>query len=452
MHADRRGERLRRAAGSSARRSRRRAPARARRGSASRASAVRRAAAPAARSAPCGADARDPQRRQQRRRAARADRRGTARPGARYASRVARRARAPVSSSERRSSTAGPSSSGCATDAGGLEPARARARSSGSVRKNGDRMPIGWHAPSRRRAGSRAASARRCACRRRARRAPRARAPRRRPARARSRPRARSGPSRRRPRRIARGRAIAADAQARARGRARVSSVGVRSRRPRAARSRIGASIVSPSASDAGRGVDDPPAACARPKSGCDSTMTTRSSPSSKPHCAWTASSSCVAVQVAVAEVPAEHHAADHLAVDPLVVVDVVDRARQRLEQRPSLEVHEAVRERHRARDLDAAAGRGSSFASCSRIVPAALRELVELRRRALADEPDVVGPVAGVVAHREQERDPRRARGCRSAGTSDEPEQQERDQERHRRDRRRGSPRGGRRTGTMPP
>ena len=107
------------------------------------------------------------------------------------------------------------------------------------------------------------------------------------------------------------------------------------------------------------------------PKSGCDSTMTTRSSPGSKPHCAWTASSSCLPFRCPSPKFQPSDHAAEDLAVDPLVVVDVVDRARQRLEQRPALEVHEAMRQRERDRHLDArprrAAASRAARASCPR-------------------------------------------------------------------------------------
>src|SRR5262245_61308145 len=48
------------------------------------------------------------------------------------------------------------------------------------------------------------------------------------------------------------------------------------------------------------------------------------------------------AVQMAVAEVPAEHHARNHLSVDPFVAVDVVHGAGQDVVKDASLQVQES--------------------------------------------------------------------------------------------------------------
>ena len=112
---------------------------------------------------------------------------------------VARRVgaeRPPVARASRSSTTAVPSSSGCATARGRVDPVEPEL---GEPRRTARRGPSGG-SPSRRRAGSRAASAPRCAHRRRAVAPPRAphRAARR--GRASAPPRGRSAPSRRRPR------------------------------------------------------------------------------------------------------------------------------------------------------------------------------------------------------------------------------------------------------------
>ena len=70
--------------------------------------------------------------------------------------------------------------------------------------------------------------------------------------------------------------------------------------------------------------------------------MTTRSSPGSKPQRSWTAAEQPLVVEVAVAEVVAEHDAGDQLALAHVVGLDVVDRARQQAVERAPVRVHRA--------------------------------------------------------------------------------------------------------------
>ena len=76
--------------------------------------------------------------------------------------------------------------------------------------------------------------------------------------------------------------------------------------------------------------------------SGCDSTKMHRSSPASKPHCAWIAVEELLVMQVPLAEVPPERHPCDELAVEPLVVLEALDRLRDEQRQRAAVQVHQA--------------------------------------------------------------------------------------------------------------
>ena len=72
-----------------------------------------------------------------------------------------------------------------------------------------------------------------------------------------------------------------------------------------------------------GRRVVDAGSAGAAMWAGWDSSATTRSSPGSKPHCSWTASSSCWLWKCPSPKFQPTHHAGDHLALAHVVVVDV---------------------------------------------------------------------------------------------------------------------------------
>src|ERR1700752_735951 len=109
--------------------------------------------------------------------------------------------------------------------------------------------------------------------------------------------------------------------------------------------------------------------------------------------------------QMPLAEVPADDRAGDVLAVEVAVLLErtAVDRLRDQQPERASLEVQRAEREPPALRERRL---RGEQL----------LELLLEERRRALqpvevllafaGEQPRVPGPVPGVVAHRDQERD----------------------------------------------
>ena len=117
-------------------------------------------------------------------------------------------------------------------------------------------------------------------------------------------------------------------------------------------------------------------------------------------------------MQVPVAEVPAEGEPGDDLAVDPLVILETLDRLGDEQRKRATVQVHHAEAH-HLADEPD----RCRPVVEARELIVdpgAALREAVELPVRVAAEEPDRVGPVAGVVAHGQEERD---ARGPEVAG-----------------------------------
>ena len=79
-----------------------------------------------------------------------------------------------------------------------------------------------------------------------------------------------------------------------------------------------------------------------RPPSGCDSTKMQRSSPSSKPHCSCTGASSCSWCRWPSPKFQPRTRPGDDLAVEPLVVLEAVDRLRHQERQRAPVQVHQA--------------------------------------------------------------------------------------------------------------
>src|SRR5262249_35264540 len=108
------------------------------------------------------------------------------------------------------------------------------------------------------------------------------------------------------------------------------------------------------------------------------------------------------------AEVPAEDRASDVLAVDVLVLLErtTVDRAREEESEAAPLEVERA--EGHAARVHARGLRRREALELLAKERRGAL-QAVELAVAVAAEEPRVPRPVAGVVAHRHQEGDPRR-------------------------------------------
>ena len=155
--------------------------------------------------------------------------------------------------------------------------------SSGSVRKNGERMPIGWHAEQHvvAEAGQRQLARARAAADLVG--APRAPAPTRRPA----------------------PRATAAASPFGPEPTTTASTSSLTRRTPTAGACAARATASSPCSMQARLRVDDAVAERRPRASGCDSTKMQRSSPASKSHCAWIAREQLLVVQVAVAEVPA---------------------------------------------------------------------------------------------------------------------------------------------------
>jgi hypothetical protein len=112
-----------------------------------------------------------------------------------------------------------------------------------------------------------------------------------------------------------------------------------------------------------------------------------------------------LAVEVAIAEVPAQHQAGDDLAVEIFVVLQPVDRARDQHRQRAALQVHQP--EPH---DLAEQADRGRAVVEPRQLIVDPRRGLgqpLELAVAVAAEQPHAVRPVAGVEPHREQERQP---------------------------------------------
>ena len=131
-----------------------------------------------------------------------------------------------------------------------------------------------------------------------------------------------------------------------------------------------------------------------------------RSSPGSNPHCAWTASRSCSWCRCPSPKFQPEGHPGHDLAVDPLVVLEAIDRLRDEQRQRAAVQVHEP--EAHHLADQP---HRGPAVVEARELVVdprRAGRELAELAVRLALEEPHRVRPVARVVPHGEQERQAR--------------------------------------------
>ena len=135
--------------------------------------------------------------------------------------------------------------------------------------------------------------------------------------------------------------------------------------------------------------------------------MTTRSSPGSKRQRSWIAAEQPLVVEVAVAEVVAEHDPGDQLALAHVVVLDVVDGARHEAVEGAPVRVHRAEGEAFVDEHLDQL-----GVVELGQLLGDDRRRLdqlaVELRLGAalLAEQPLAGRPVAGVVAHRGQEGD----------------------------------------------
>ena len=78
---------------------------------------------------------------------------------------------------------------------------------------------------------------------------------------------------------------------------------------------------------------------------GCDSSVTTRTSPGLKSAALLHRLEQLLVVEVAVAEVPAVDDAGDQLALAHVVVLDVVDGAVDQAVERPAVRVHRAEAE-----------------------------------------------------------------------------------------------------------